>query len=217
MFYVLRLSGTSKRAAIAVLCAISALLGGCASETTPNTFQVQSEKASSAQMAPLENNAQRVAKLLAKGDEAYRAVPPNIKTLADCLRALEVLGARPRDSQADLLTLWRGEAKAALSNHPPYRGRLLGPAYTHLYLARNKTVSIEQLFTAGQKAYVAVANKGPGPVPNITVLSDDDQVVCSTSKTNPNGCEWVPLFTKRYVIDVHNSSSQPISIFLAIN
>ncbi|WP_145955430.1 hypothetical protein [Sphingorhabdus sp. SMR4y] len=135
-------------------------------------------------------------------------------------RTLESLGARPDGDQA--VSLSRGwNEKASLidpSVSPPvYRGRALGPSYKKGLVSATSRVSIAQIFLAGKKASVALVPVSEKPV-SIEVSDGEGKKICSRhTSSRPANCEWLPLFTERYQINIRTSESRPVPYYLVSN
>lgn len=90
--------------------------------------------------------AEGVAKLLAEADSAQG----DPQRLGLILAALDSLGAQAMPGEPDPVAQWR--AKAVMPDTPPYRGRVLGPAYKAGMINPGATVRLPQLFDGGRSA-----------------------------------------------------------------
>lgn len=156
------------------------------------------------------STAGKVASALARGETAFAA--GDLETLRSVIRELEALGAAPDDaSSADLVTQWR---QSVPDLHPPMRGRALGPAYRKGQLEGQSVERIDQLFLSGKKASVAL--EGPsGRRADLAIFDADNNAVCGP-KDKDRRCQWIPVFTQRYRIEIANPGGSPISYFLVI-
>ncbi|MEH6790926.1 hypothetical protein [Parasphingorhabdus sp.] len=143
---------------------------------------------------------------------------------ADALRAaaqtLAGLGARPdAEEQEDLSRRWGEQAKRIdpLTTLPVYRGRALGPSYQKGTVSAVSKVSTDQIFLAGKKASVALVPVSSKPM-SIRIFDDQGKNICSQSTSSkPANCQWLPLFTERYRINIHTSESRPVNYYLVSN
>ncbi len=133
---------------------------------------------------------------------------------------LDNLGARPDDDQHDDLSeSWSRQASVIDPSTPPavYRGRALGPSYKKGVVSATSRVSINQIFLAGKKASVALVPASSKPV-SIEISDGEGRKICSRlTSLKPANCEWLPLFTERYQIDIRTSESRPVSYYLVSN
>ena len=75
--------------------------------------------------------------------------------------------------------------------------------------------SFEQVFLSGRKASVSVATQGGKPV-SLRVTDGDKRIVCQSGRDGP-ACNWVPLFTQRYRIEVHNGGQYLANYYLVVD
>ncbi len=109
---------------------------------------------------------------------------------------LAALGARPAAGTPDLAKAW------GAGTPPPYRDRALGPAYRIIAVVPGGSARFDQVFLAGQRARVAVVAHGTPPA-RVAVTDDDGLAQCGPS--DPVGrCDWVPLWTTRFRIELKN-------------
>lgn len=181
-------------------------LGGCAADGTRAARDVPVRVALTSTAEPVE----AVASLLADADAA-QSDPKRLGTL---LAALDAFGARPMAGEADPVTAWR--SKAEMPQTPPYRGRVLGPAYKAGMLNPGATVRLPQLFDGGRSARVAVATPGQAGL-DFTVLDGEAKPVCPPAKARTRECMWTPLFSGRFEIVLTNPSSNAAGYYLVID
>lgn len=187
--------------AIITAC-LAAALGGCAGTDRAEPVRVVLRDAS--------EPAGAVADLLAAGQNA-QGQPQQLDAI---IAALDSLGARPADSAADPVALWR--STAATPTTPPYRGRVLGPAYKAGMLTPGMTVRLPQLFDGGRAARVAVATPGAGAI-DFTVLDGEAKPVCPPAKARSRQCTWTPLYSGRFEIVLSNSTTNTAGYYLVID
>ncbi|MBA4088053.1 MAG: hypothetical protein C0491_09660 [Novosphingobium sp.] len=154
--------------------------------------------------------AEGVAKLLAEADSAQG----DPQRLGLILAALDSLGAQAMPGEPDPVAQWR--AKAVMPDTPPYRGRVLGPAYKAGMINPGATVRLPQLFDGGRSARVAVATPGQAAL-DFTVLDGEAKPVCPPAKARTRECMWTPLFSGRFEIVLTNPSSNAAGYYLVID
>lgn len=187
-----------KRAALV----LASILAGCATRSPePALVAVTYD--------PMEPAA-AVAQLLAQADGAQ----DDPRRLGVLLAALDGLGARPAERSRDATAAWRD--KAIMPQTPPYRGRVLGPAYKAGMLDPGKSVRLPQLFDGGRAARVAVATPGQAGI-DFTVLDGEAKPVCPPGKARNRQCTWTPLYSGRFEIVLSNSSTNATGYYLVID
>ncbi|OYZ09721.1 MAG: hypothetical protein B7Y36_12185 [Novosphingobium sp. 28-62-57] len=159
---------------------------------------------------PMPEPAEAVAQLLVEA----QGLQDQPKRLGTTLARLDALGARPLDAGADPVAQWR--ARAEMPKTPPYRGRVLGPAYKAGMLNPGDTVRLPQLFDGGRAARVAVATADKAPL-DFTVLDREAKPVCPPAKARSKECSWTPLFSGRFEIVLSNSSANAAGYYLVID
>lgn len=194
-----------KNAALTVIACAAALVG-CTSTQRSAKRETPVRVTLPAGVQPTE----AVAGLLAQGDAA-QGDPARLGAI---VAALDAFGARPLAGEADLVTAWR--ARAEMPKTPPYRGRLLGPAYKAGMLNPGATVRLPQLFDGGRSARVAVATPGQAGL-DFTVLDGEAKPVCPPAKARSRECMWTPLFSGRFEIVLTNPSSNAAGYYLVID
>lgn len=153
--------------------------------------------------------------------EAARAAG-DYTALLRAAQALEALGAAPAEGQADLATQWTLEARAqgVATSRLAFRGRALGPAYRRGFLAGGGTVTVRQLFLAGQRAQISVAQSdraGSSDRLSIRVRDGAGGTLCDKRVGPPQvDCAWLPLFTDRYAIEIANGGNRPAAFYLIV-
>ena len=152
--------------ALSLACAVA--LGGCAADGQHAVGGTPAPVVLTSTVEP----AEAVASLLADADVAQG----DPERLGMILAALDSFGARPMAGEADPVATWR--SKAAMPKTPPYRGRVLGPAYKAGMLNPGATVRLPQLFDGGRSARVAVATPGQAGL-DFTVLDGEAEITIS--------------------------------------
>lgn len=192
-----------KRAAFALVCLMTGSLEtGCATGRSDPAPVL-------ATYDPMEPAA-AVAQLLAQAERAH----DDPTRLGILLAALDGLGARPAEGAVDAMAAWRGKAKAPQT--PPYRGRVLGPAYKTGMLDPGKSVRLPQLFDGGRAARVAVATPGQAGI-DFMVLDGEARPVCPPGQARNRQCTWTPLYSGRFEIVLSNSSASATGYYLVID
>lgn len=152
--------------------------------------------------------AANTAALLAMADQAQNAVER--ATFVNRLNALGVVLAD--GAPDDPLAGWRQEYAAA-NAHPPFRGRTLGPAYRRAQLGAGQSLRIEQIFYAGERANIAAQVSGNAEVA-MAIVNPRAEPVCARNLAPSATCNWLPIFTERFVIELQNRSNAPASVYL---
>lgn len=134
--------------------------------------------------------------------------------LASALGVIERSGAHPLDgwTGTDPVPEWRSLVAATGS---PLRGSPLGPGYRLGQISAGQSESFEQVFLSGRKASVSIATRDGKPV-SLRVTDGDKRVVCQSGQSSP-ACNWVPLFTQRYRIEVRNGGQQKANYYLVVD
>lgn len=191
--------------ALTVLACVAAL-GGCAAKTQSADREVPVRVVLTNSSGPTE----AVATLLAEADSSQG----DPQKLGMILAALDSFGARAMPGEPDPVAKWR--ARAVMPDTPPYRGRVLGPAYKAGMLNPGATVRLPQLFDGGRSARVSVATPGQAAL-DFTVLDGEAKPVCPPAKARTRECMWTPLFSGRFEIVLTNPSSNAAGYYLVID
>lgn len=163
------------------------------------------ESAADAALDPAEH----VALALAEADSAAEAGEPD--RLARAVRIVEGFAARPLEGSDDPLPGWREQAGDL---GPPMRGSPLGPGYRRGRLEAGEAARIQQLFLSGERAKIVLSAPN-GAALALRVLDAREAEICGRKGT-PNHCQWVPVFTQRYSIEIVNRSSAPARYYLVV-
>jgi hypothetical protein len=158
-----------------------------------------------------------VLRTLVAGDIAQDA--GDNAALLDSAQLLKDLGAKPAEGQDDLAASWTQQAqdhgltKSALA----FRGRALGPAYRRGSLGARGSMTVRQLFFAGQRAQISVAPAHGAAKLSMRVQGADGNTLCAKPIGGSQAdCAWLPLFTDRYDIVIENSGSAPAAFYLVV-
>jgi len=155
---------------------------------------------------------ERVADALAEAREA--SASGDTGRLARAVALLDRTGARPVEGWpgTDPLPAWRAQLDPAA---PPLRGSPLGPGYRCGQLLGGASDRFGQVFLSGRQAKIALSAPGNAPVA-MRVFDSQRKTVCSTSAIH-RACNWVPLFTQRYTIEVVNTGARDADYFLVVD
>lgn len=196
-------------------------LAGCATTDLAQTPLAPSASPTPANAEPANTgpantgpaNASRVEKMaaaLVRADEADLA--GDKEGLSRAVRLIDGLGARPlAETGSDPLPNWREQT---YGTQIPLRGRPLGPGYRKGTLSAGETERIEQLFLSGQRANVALS--GPGKATLELKIEDAKSGEVCGRATSPFHCDWVPIYTQRYVIEISNPGEEQAHYFLVV-
>ncbi|MFC3096960.1 hypothetical protein [Alteraurantiacibacter palmitatis] len=149
------------------------------------------------------------AALLAAADSI--AQPEQRAPLIERLDAMNVQLAE--GAPDDPLGEWRSQHRANESN--PWRGRTLGPAYRRASVAAGQRVRIEQIFFAGQRAQIAAQASGGGQVA-LAIANPRAEAVCQKQLSPNASCDWLPIYTERFSIELENRGREPASVYIVI-
>lgn len=133
----------------------------------------------------------RVVDAMVRGDDPRAAIR------RDAGRTLAETGAHAVDGTRNLAVAWGATAA------PTFRDRALGPGYRIVAVGAGGNAHFEQVFLAGQRARIAVVAHGTAP-PRLAVTDDDGLPQCGANDA-AGRCDWVPLWTTRYRIDLKNA------------
>src|SRR5690606_19082786 len=111
----------------------------------------------------------------------------------------------------DPLAQWRSEHQA--QGATPWRGRALGPAYRRARVEPGQSLRIEQVFLAGERARIAAEASGGGEVA-LAITTPRAEPVCQQDLSPRGNCNWLPIYTERFSIELENRGSQPASVYI---
>lgn len=193
------------------------LCAGCA--TVAPHAEIEANSLAKAGAPAASSTVMRTADAIAMGEAGERSNDPS--ALARAAGMLDALGARPtgESEEDDVARKWIDLAVAHDPNIsvPVYRGRALGPAYRKGTVSAGSEVTFQQIFLAGKKASVALVPVSKD-VLSISVESGAGERLCyRTVFEKPDGCEWLPLFTDRFLIRVITKARKPVHYYLVSN
>lgn len=194
------------------------LCAGCATVAPLAEIEANSP-ANQGSSAVNSSTVMRTADAIALGEAGERSNDP--ATLARAAGILDALGARPtgESEEEDLARKWIDLAVAQDPNIsvPVYRGRALGPAYRKGTVSAGSDVTMQQIFLAGKKASVALVPVSKN-ILSISVENGAGERLCyRTVFEKPDSCEWLPLFTDRFLIRVITKVRKPVRYYLISN
>lgn len=192
------------------------VLAGCAHPQTAETARAKPLAAPSSTLAADAGPVQKLAAALASADQAEAA--GDTDALSRAVRIIDGLGGHPladlklaEASSNDPLPAWRAQT---YGDEIPMRGRPLGPGYRKGTVGAGGAERIEQLFLSGQRANVALSGPGKARL-ELKVEDAKNSSVCARGIA-PSHCDWVPIFTQRYVIEITNPGDKPAHYFLVV-
>lgn len=143
--------------------------------------------------------------------------------VADAFRSVQQGGSRTRAARViENAGAFPASDGDALSRHWPkvkngtgeaYRDRTLGPAYKVLSLAPGKSARFEQIFMAGQRARITVVPR-QGYRFRLSVIDDDGKHQCEAA--DRASCDWTPIWTSRFRIELSNPGTAPALYYVVM-
>lgn len=127
--------------------------------------------------------------------------------------ALDASGAMPSGHEENAARRW--EHDTGVQPGPSERNRALGPSYRLVELGGGASAVFHQTFLAGQLARVATAS-APGGNFILTVIGEGAKnPVCRVARSDAR-CDWVPLYTQRFQIEVVNLGAKADRFYLVV-
>lgn len=202
---------------ILALLGFASVLSGCASKSITGTSQALKQP-DVAKISIEDGPVIRTAYAIFAGKQGEQN--SDAQALRMAAQTLESLGAKPdAEQEDDLSKRWSEQATLMEPSTavPVYRGRALGPSYKKGMVSAGSAVITDQIFLAGKKASVALVPLSSKPM-SIKISDGAGKSICNRSAVSkPANCEWLPLFTERYRINIHTSASQPVTYYLVSN
>jgi hypothetical protein len=172
------------------------LLAGCAHHSAPLALP-----------EPTGNVLSDTAALLSLADSARSA-----EQRAPLLDRLDALNVRLADGATDdPLAGWR--SAHGVNEAAPWRGRTLGPAYRRAQVAAGASLRIEQVFYAGQRAEIAAQASSGGQVA-LKIANPRAQAVCAQQLSPRGTCNFLPIYTERFSIELENTGNSSASVYI---
>ncbi|MGY6532339.1 hypothetical protein [Glycocaulis sp.] len=131
---------------------------------------------------------------------------------------LDGAGANPAEGEDNLALRWRARAEALGETLPPLRGRTAGPAYRNGVIGPGEAALLRDSFHSGRAARVSVQTRGSGTLRLAIRRADDGETLCETLVTAaPVTCQWVPVWTEPFHIEVTNLTAGTVAYYLITN
>lgn len=192
------------------------MLNGCT--TAVPSASVPSVKDSSALLMRPSGPHDILVNVLVQGEAARET--GDGEQLQQAALTLRALGATPAQGNEDLASAWLTQAMtfgAKPASTLPYRGRALGSAYKRGEIDRGDVFAMQQMFLAGERARISVV-PGRGAALTLTVADEAGKTLCEKVVGQPHAsCDWLPVFTGRFRITVHNSGDAKAGFYLVVN
>lgn len=188
---------------LAVIFAVSASLAACAGQ---------------AAVPALERVAEPDGQIFAALDIGQRAEhAADGAALLAAASLLEASGARPAEGEADLIVRWRDMASELGETLPPARGRIAGPAYRNGSVGAGEAAVLRDSFHSGRAARVSLQARGAGTL-RLSIRRNDGEAVCEAlATTAPVSCQWVPVWSEPFTIEITNLTGAQIPYYLITN
>lgn len=130
---------------------------------------------------------------------------------------LEASGARPGDGETDLAARWYDRAAELGESVPRSRGRIAGPAYRNGVVGAGETALLRDSFHSGRAARVSLQARGAGTL-RLAIRRNDGEPVCeAVVSTAPVSCQWIPVWSEPFTIEVVNLTGAQIPYYLITN
>ena len=184
----------------AIALVVATALGACVGNASLEPAQHQASAA------------ERVAADLLAADEAEGA--GNRAALAARLSRLHNRGTRALDEEAEA-SLLRWQAMSA-PGAAPMRGRALGPGFRRGTLAVGQRLRLEQVFRSGEPAEIVLAGRKQHRL-KLILRDAKARTVCDLDPVNGRGCQFTPVFTQRYVIEIANGGAGVATYYLVFD
>jgi hypothetical protein len=181
---------------LTLLLSAGLLLAGCVHHSEPLALP-----------EPSGNVLSDTAALLAMADSAR-----NAEQRAPLLERLNALNVRLAEGASDdPLSGWRNANPT--STAAPWRGRTLGPAYRRAQVGAGESLRIEQVFYAGQRAEIAAQTSSGGQV-ELKIANPRAQAVCAQQLSPRGTCNFLPIYTERFSIELENTGNSSASVYI---
>lgn len=159
--------------------------------------------------------AERLANDLTDASSAYAT--GNGAELAARLNAITLAGATPQDAGTEsVLKAWHNALPHNNRAAPPLRGRVLGPAYISGMLRPGATLDTQQVLLGGKSVGIA-AGTAPRSGLILRIARHDGATVCEQSPAHARECRFVPTYTQRYRIILHNAGTAEAQYHIVFN
>lgn len=194
----------SRKFTLAILLLISASTVGCANTKQPQPVNTADPLSAAPQQPSGQaiSRATRISQLLTRADAASSR--GDVKTLSDIVTVLVNSGVGPVEGEAqDPIPGWIRQAEMTGT---PMRGRLLGPGFVRGQLAPGESWRREQTFFSGKPSTLSVTASGAGKV-RMRIVDSAMRTVCQRASSMQKPCEFTPIYTQRYRIELTNEGN----------
>lgn len=131
---------------------------------------------------------------------------------------LDSSGARAAPGQADLMEHWYARAEALGERIPPARGRIAGPAYRNGVISTGEAAVLRDSFHSGRTARVSLQTRGAGTLRLVIRRGTGGEAICeAVAGPAPVSCQWVPVWSEPFTIEVTNLTGGQIAYTLITN
>jgi len=152
---------------------------------------------------------------------AFEGLDGSAENYIQASQFLDRIGAKPMSQDNDKAKHWYNlavsiDARIA-EKHPPFRGRVKGPAYREHKLTAGNTDVINEVFYAAEPAQLSVKTR-QGTVTLRVKIGDGETPVCHMeANSEASSCAWTPLYTTPYEIMLTNTSDSDVFYVLVSN
>lgn len=130
---------------------------------------------------------------------------------------LEASGASPAYGEPDLVMRWRERARELGETVPPTRGRIAGPAYRNGIVGAGEAALLRDSFHSGRAARVSLQARGAGTL-RLSIRREGGEAVCEAIVTTaPVSCQWVPVWSEPFTIEITNLTGAQTPYYLITN
>jgi len=204
---------------------LAMLAASCAADTAPVASAAAPPEQENAPVSapvsapPTMPLAAMVAQRLAQAEAAFE--DGDSEKLARVLASLDASGAKPHQAapaqMRDVLAKWQQASRQhGESSAPPFRGRLLGPAFVRGELGPGEVWRSSQTFKSGETSTLSVSHRGDGPV-RMAVSDGRARPICSPDTGAAAACRFTPRYTQRYNIELRNEGGARAVYFLVFD
>ncbi|WP_442571462.1 hypothetical protein [Glycocaulis sp.] len=130
---------------------------------------------------------------------------------------LEASGAEPGEGEPDLAVRWQARAAELGETIPPTRGRIAGPAYRNGIVGAGEAAFLRDSFHSGRTARVSLQARGAGTL-RLSIRREGGDAVCEAVVTTaPVSCQWVPVWSEPFTIEIVNLTGGQVPYYLITN
>ena len=137
--------------------------------------------------------------------------------LLNAATLLESSGARPAIGEPDLAARWRNLARELGHAAPPVRGRIAGPAYRIGSVGQGEAAVLRASFHSGRAGRVSLQTRSAG-VLSLSIQRTDGEAVCEVlAADTPGNCQWIPVWSEPFTIEIAHLTGGPVAYYLITN